>query len=367
MTFFALNRHRILSIINLILKLFKFIYKFITEINFIGRVIMDNIIEVKSLCKEFKSLKREPGFKNYFKTLLSRNYKIKKALNDVSLDIKQGEFVGIIGPNGAGKSTLIKVLTGVLTPTSGKAEVLGLIPYEQRQKYTKNIGVVFGQRSQLWWDLPVKDSFELLKHIFNIPENVYRENIENFTKILDIDKYLKTPVRKLSLGERMRCDLAASLLHNPKIVYLDEPTIGLDVEAKHRIREFLKELNKKGVTIILTTHDMGDIEELCPRIVIIDNGKKIFDGPIKEIKKKFGKERIFVVEFHDNVNKDELKFDGVKLLESEDNIAKFSIDTSKTTVSEIAKKIFSKYSVHDISIEETGIENIIREIYKKGV
>jgi len=328
---------------------------------------MAHIIEVKNLNKEFKSLKRELGLKGYFKTLFSRNYEIKKALNNVNLEVKEGEFLGIIGPNGAGKSTLIKILTGILTPTSGEAKALGMITYKQRQKYTKNIGVVFGQRTQLWWDLPALDSFVLLKHIFKIPEEVYKENLDKFSEILGLDKYLSTPVRKLSLGERMRCDLAASLLHNPKIVYLDEPTIGLDVEAKYRIREFLKELNKKGVTIILTTHDMGDIEELCPRIIIIDKGKKIFDGPIEEIKKKFRKERLLIIEFHDAIDSNELKFDGSKLLEAKENRVKISIDTSKTTVSEIAKKIFMKYSVHDILIEEPDIEEIIREIYKKGI
>lgn len=328
---------------------------------------MEHIINVKNLNKEFKTLKREPSLKGYFKTLLSRNYETKKALNSVNLEVKEGEFLGIIGPNGAGKSTLIKILTGILTPTSGEARVMGLVPYKQRQKYTKNIGVVFGQRTQLWWDLPVIDSFELLKHIFIIPDEVYKENLSKFSKILSLDEYLSKPVRKLSLGERMRCDLAASLLHNPKIVYLDEPTIGLDVEAKYKIREFLKELNKKGVTIVLTTHDMGDIEELCPRIVIVDKGKKIFDGPIEEIKKKFRRERILIIDFHDEVDCSQLKFDGVKLLEAKENRVKLSIDTSKTTVSEIAKKVFSKYSVHDISIEEVDIEDIIREIYKKGI
>jgi len=327
---------------------------------------MNNIIEVKNLNKDFKSLKREPSFKGYFKTLFSRNYETKKALSNVNLEVKQGEFLGIIGPNGAGKSTLIKILTGILTPTSGEARVLGLVPYKQRQKYTKDIGVIFGQRTQLWWDLPAKDSFELLKHIFKIPENIYKENLEKFSRILELDKYLSTPVRKLSLGERMRCDLAASLLHNPKIVYLDEPTIGLDVEAKHKAREFLKELNKNGVTIILTTHDMGDIEELCPRIVIIDKGKKIFDGSISEIRKKFKRERVLIIEFHEKIDTENLKFDGVKLLEVEENKVKLEINTDKTTVSDIAKKIFSKYSVHDISIEEPEIEEIIREIYKKG-
>jgi ABC-2 type transport system ATP-binding protein len=328
---------------------------------------MDNIIEVKNLSKEFKSLKREPSFKGYLRTLFSRNYETKKALDNVSLQIKKGEFVGVIGPNGAGKSTLIKILTGILTPTSGEVKILNLIPYKQRQKYTKDIGVIFGQRTQLWWDLPAKDTFELLKYIFKIPEDVFKENMEKFSKLLELDKYMATPVRKLSLGERMRCDLAASLLHNPKIVYLDEPTIGLDVEAKYKVREFLKELNKNGVTIILTTHDMGDIEELCPRIVIIDKGKKIFDGSINDIKKRFRSERILVVEFHDDVDLEKLKFDGAKVLEKEENRVKLEIDARKTTVSDIAKKIFSKYSVHDISIEEPEIENIIREIYKKGL
>jgi ABC-2 type transport system ATP-binding protein len=326
-----------------------------------------NIIVIKGLSKEFKLAKRGTGLKGYAKTLFSRKYEIKKALIDIDLEVKQGEFLGIIGPNGAGKSTLIKILTGILTPTSGKAEVMGLVPYEQRQKYTKNIGVVFGQRTQLWWDIPVKDSFELLKHVFNIPDKIFKENLEKFTNVLEIDKYLSTPARKLSLGERMRCDLAASLLHNPTIVYLDEPTIGLDVEAKYRIRDFLKEINKKGVTIILTTHDMGDIEELCPRIAIIDKGKKIYDGSVKEIKKRFGRERILVVEFQDSVSKDELKFDGITLIDKDENIVRLTVDTSKANVSEIAKKVFSKFPVHDISIEEPSIERLIREIYKKGI
>lgn len=326
-----------------------------------------NVIEIKNLSKEFKTLKREPSLKGYFKALFSRNYDIKKALDNISLEVQQGEFLGVIGPNGAGKSTLIKILTGVLTPTSGEVKVLDLVPYKQRISYTKNIGVVFGQRTQLWWDLPVIDSFELLKHIFKIPDKIYKENIENFSKILGIDKYLSVPVRKLSLGERMRCDLAASLLHNPKIVFLDEPTIGLDVEAKYRIREFLKELNKKGVTIIITTHDMSDIEELCSRIVIIDKGKKIFDGKLSEIKRKFKKERVLVIELHEAVDVNEISFSGVKLLEKIGNEYRFEIDTNKITISDVIRKILSKYSVHDILIEEPSIEEIIREIYKKGL
>jgi ABC-2 type transport system ATP-binding protein len=328
---------------------------------------MSSIIEVNNLRKEFKTLNRGSGLRGQMRTLFSRNYETKSALDDVSLDVKDGEFLGIIGPNGAGKSTLIKVLTGILTPTSGEAKVLGMIPYNKRQENAKNIGVVFGQRTQLWWDIPVRESFEMLRHIFKIPDEVYKQNIDNFSNILGIDKYMSVPVRKLSLGERMRCDLAASLLHNPKIVYLDEPTIGLDVEAKHRIREFLKDLNRRGTTIVLTTHDMGDIEELCPRLVIIDKGKKIYDGPVSDIKKKFGRERMLIIDFHDDVDIESIKFEGANVIERNGNEVKFSIDTTKTSVSEIAKKIFAKHSVHDISIEEIDIEQIIRDIYNKGI
>jgi ABC-2 type transport system ATP-binding protein len=327
----------------------------------------ETIIKVKNLSKEFQSLKHKPGLKGYMTTMFSRDYKITRALNNVSFEIKKGEFVGIVGPNGAGKSTLIKILTGILTPTKGDADVLGMIPYKQREQYSRNIGVVFGQRTQLWWDLPVIESFDLLKTIYNIPENVYRTNLKKFSDILDLDEYISTPVRKLSLGERMRCDLAASLIHNPKVVYLDEPTIGLDVEAKHRIRLFLKELNKQGTTIILTTHDMGDIEELCPRILIIDKGKKIFDGPINDIRKRFGKERIINIEFYDDVSKEKFKWKGVRLLEREEDLIRLSINTEEASVSEIVRRIFSKWSVQDISIDEPKIENIIREIYKKGI
>lgn len=325
-----------------------------------------NIIEVKNLNKEFKSLRRKEGIKSIL-NLVSRDYKTIKALNKIDLEIKKGEFVGIIGPNGAGKSTLIKTLTGILTPTSGYVKVLNLIPYKSRQEYAKHIGVVFGQRTQLWWDLPAKYSFDLLRSVYKIPDSTYKNNMKTFEKILGIDKFLDTPIRKLSLGERMRCDLAASLLHNPEIVYLDEPTIGLDVEAKHRMREFLKELNKKGTTIILTTHDMGDIEELCERIVIIDHGKKIYDGSITEIKKRFGKERVLVIEFHKEVSKSDLRIKNIKFLGREGNKVRLEINAKKTSVTDVIKKIISRYSVHDIEIEEPEVEEIIREIYRKGV
>jgi len=322
------------------------------------------VIEAKNLGKEFKSLKRESAVKDLF----SRTYKKVKALKNVNLKVERGEFVGIIGPNGAGKSTLIKILTGILTPSSGYAKVLDLIPYEKRKENARNIGVVFGWRSQLWWDLMVKDSYELLKHLYKIPESRFKENLETFSSILDIDKYLKKPVRKLSLGERVRCDLAASLFHDPPILFLDEPTIGLDVVAKQQIRDFLTKINReRKVTIIITTHDMGDIEELCKRILIVDKGKKIFDGLIDDIKKKFGTERVLIVDFQDPVEKNKLKWKGVKVLDTEENRAFLGINTKKASVSEIIKKILSKWSIYDISIEEPKVEEIIRKIYREGL
>jgi len=324
----------------------------------------DVIIEAKNLSKEFKALKRESAFKDLF----SRTYKKVKALKNVSLKIERGEFVGVIGPNGAGKSTLIKILTGILTPSSGYTKVLGLIPYEKRKQNAKNIGVVFGWRSQLWWDLMVKDSYELLKHLYKIPQDRFNNNLKTFSSILDIDKYMEKPVRKLSLGERVRCDLAASLLHDPPILFLDEPTIGLDVIAKQQIRDFLTKINReRKVTVIITTHDMGDIEELCDRILIVDKGKKIFDGLIDDIKKKFGIERVLIVDFHGPVEKRKLKWKGVKILEIEENRAFLEINTKKTSVSEIIKKILSKWSIYDITIEEPKIEEIIRKIYREGL
>jgi ABC-2 type transport system ATP-binding protein len=322
-----------------------------------------NIIETKNLSKEFRTLNR----KSFLRDLVSRDYKVVKALDRVSLEVKEGEFVGIIGPNGAGKSTLIKILTGILTPEKGKTSVYGFVPYEQREKYTQNIGVVFGQRTQLWWDLPVEESFRLVKTIYNIPNDVYDKNVERFSELLGIKEYFSTPVRKLSLGQRMRCDIASCLLHNPKIIFLDEPTIGLDVEAKHSIRNFLKDLNKNGTTIILTTHDMDDIEELCPRIIIINNGKKIYDGKIERIRNFFGKERTLIVDFFNLKDKEKFEWKGVKLLERKENRVKLLIDSKKNSVSNVIKRILTNRSVEDITIEEPQIEEVIRKIYKKGI
>jgi ABC-2 type transport system ATP-binding protein len=324
----------------------------------------DAIIEAKDLNKEFKSLKRESAIKDLF----SRNYKTVKALQNINLEIKKGEFIGIIGPNGAGKSTLIKILTGILTPTSGYAKVMGIIPYKKRQENAKNIGVVFGWRTQLWWDLLVKDSYELIRCLYKIPRSKFDKNLRTFSSILNIDDYLKKPVRKLSLGERVRCDLAASLLYEPPILFLDEPTIGLDVVAKQQIRDFLTKINKeKNVTIIITTHDMRDIEELCERIVIIDKGKKIYDGSIRDIKKKFGAERVLVIDFEKPIKKNELKLKGVKISEIDGNKVFLKVNIRKVSLSETVRKILSKWPIHDMTIEEPDIEGIIRRIYRDGI
>jgi ABC-2 type transport system ATP-binding protein len=327
----------------------------------------ENIIEVKNVKKEFKTLKKKAGLRSSLATLLSRKYKIIRALNGVSFEIKEGEFVGMIGPNGAGKSTMIKILTGILTPSSGEVNALGIVPYEDRQAYAQNIGVVFGQRTQLWWDLPVKDTFDLLRHIYAVPMDVYKENMKRFTEVLGLDKYLHQPVRKLSLGERMRCDLAASLLHNPKIIFLDEPTIGLDVEAKFRIREFLKEQNKNGMTIILTTHDTGDIEELCPRTIIIDKGGIIYDGLTSKFRERVATQRALVVDFKEPSPKRISLPSGARILSREGDRIIIGINIRKTAVASVIRHILGKYKIDDISTQEPSIEETIRKIYREGI
>ena len=247
------------------------------------------IIETRDLRKVFRSVKRVPGPLGALRTLFSREFESKIAVSDVTMSLEPGELVGYIGPNGAGKSTTIKMLTGILVPTSGTISVAGVVPHENRKANARNIGVVFGQRSQLYWDLPLIESFELLRAIYGVPQATYKRNLNRFIEILAMDEFLRTPVRQLSLGQRMRGDFAAAMLHDPKIVYLDEPTIGLDVVAKEAIREFIARINaERGTTIILTTHDLADVERLCRRIVLIDRGTIIFDGDVERIKNEYG-------------------------------------------------------------------------------
>lgn len=330
------------------------------------------MIEVKNLTKEFKVNKKYPGFKGAIKSFFSREYTIKKAVDDVSFTINDGEIVGYIGANGAGKSTTIKMMTGILTPTSGEVLVNGVIPYKDRKKNAYNIGVVFGQRTQLWWDLPLSESFTLLKEIYEVDDKSYEDRMKFLCDVLDLNEFMLSPVRTLSLGQRMRADIAAALINNPKIIYLDEPTIGLDVVVKEKVRQAIKEIKKQyGTTVILTTHDLSDIEELCDRIIIIDKGKKIYDGGIKEIKDKYG--YMTTAEISVKENKQININDNFKL--EEDNLnykfeeGKLIITFNKNKVSstEIIQYIMSNMNVVDFKINETSIEDIIKKIYRNGV
>lgn len=311
---------------------------------------MENMIEVRDVKKYYKIAKREKGMAAAAGNLFSRKYETKRAVDDISFSIKKGEIVGFIGPNGAGKSTTVKILSGILYPDEGEVKVGGFVPYKQRKQYVKNIGVVFGQKSQLNWDLPLIESFELMKFIYKIPQKKYEENLRLFSRLLDMEEFINQPVRQLSLGQRMRGDIVASLLHSPEIVFLDEPTIGLDVVAKERIREFVRYMNEtERTTIIFTTHDMQDIEKVCDRLIIIDKGKKIYDGSIEEIKNRYA-----------NIKTIEL------LLEDGRKETK-TFDVSKTPMSVVMESLFSEKNIKDITLCESEIDSIIRDIYEGKV
>ena len=323
------------------------------------------IIQTTDLGKTFRSVKRESGPAGALRTLFSRTYVDKVAVNAVTMSLEAGELVGYIGPNGAGKSTTIKMLTGILVPTAGRIEVAGLVPYQARQENARNIGVVFGQRSQLYWDLPLIESFELLRAIYSVPRDRYRENMLRFRKMLEMDEFLKTPVRQLSLGQRMRGDFAAAMLHDPKIVYLDEPTIGLDVVAKEAIRGFIKSINQeRGTTVILTTHDLADVERLCRRIVLIDTGTIIYDGPIERIKEQYGTHRTLSITLAEP--RPAVELPGTELISNEGTIARFRFDRNLVRADELIREAMERYDITDVSIEEPELESIIRRIYVEG-
>lgn len=330
------------------------------------------MIKVENLSKEFKISKKYPGFKGALRSFFSTEYTIKKAVDDISFEINDGEIVGYIGANGAGKSTTIKMMTGILTPSSGRIIVVGVIPYENREKNAKNIGVVFGQKTQLWWDLPVSETFPLLKDIYGVSDEDYEERMNYFKEILGLDEFFLSPVRTLSLGQRMRADLAAALIHNPKIIYLDEPTIGLDVVVKESVRKAIKDINEKyGTTIILTTHDLNDIEELCNRIIIIDSGKKIYDGELEGVKEQFGYLTTIEIQLKDKSNIEKINFarfkdDDFKLNMKE---SKVSITFNKNNISsaDIIGEVMKKSKVIDFNIKETSIEDIVKKMYKNEV
>lgn len=331
---------------------------------------MSPIIEVHNLSKEFRTFRRREGVLGALANLFVREYVTVHAVEQVSFSIEPGEMVGYIGANGAGKSTTIKMLTGILVPTSGQVVANGYIPYRDRRRYTKHIGVVFGQRTQLWWDIAVIESFKLLKQIYEIPDADYNRRLEVFSEILNLGDYLHTPVRKLSLGERMRCDLVASLLHNPPLLFLDEPTIGLDVVAKDRIREFLKEINRtQRTTVLLTTHDLSDIEELCRRLLIIDKGKILFDGELREMKQrlaKFNQVKFFLKDRAQVARLGEITTDGIFLERVDELTYLMRFDREQHSSAEVIRNLVNTLEVRDILVEEEPIEDIVKRIYLSG-
>lgn len=326
---------------------------------------MNNFIEVKDVSKSFRINKRSAGVMGMLSNLVAPKYEKKQAVDHISFSIEEGEMVGFIGPNGAGKSTTIKMLSGILFPDEGDIRVNGYIPYKQRKDYVGSIGVVFGQKSQLQWDLPVIDSFELLKAIYRIPDEVYKKNLGRFTDMLDMGGFINQPVRQLSLGQRMRADIVAALLHSPKIVFFDEPTIGVDVVGKETIRTFIRELNcEDGVTMLFTTHDMQDIEKTCNRLIIIDKGAKVYDGSLQGIRNTYGTTRQLDVEFGSGQDIQPILGVEIKDLEQEDSRKKrFIFDNKEIQINQLMNHLLTKYDVRDINVSEPEIERIIRKIY----
>ena len=322
-----------------------------------------DIINVKHLCKTYKVNKRDSGFKNALKAFFKRDYRYIKAVDDISFNIREGEIVGYIGPNGAGKSTTIKMLAGILKPDSGEMLVNGMNPTTDRIKYVKEIGVVFGQKSQLWWDIPAIESFDLLRDIYRVPSDEYVKTRDELIELLNLSEIVRTPVRSLSLGERMKCELVASLLHNPKILFLDEPTIGLDAISKVIVRDFIKKINKeKKVTVILTTHDMADIESLAKRVIVIGNGKKLYDGNMDDIKKKYSNEKI--VEIYYEKLKEVPKIKDAEIISNENGVVKIKIDSHKVTASDVTMAYSKVCEIKDINVLSSPIDDIIYKLYE---
>lgn len=323
-----------------------------------------SIIKVANLHKEYRTYKRFPGIAGAVKTLFTTEYTVTKGVDDISFNIEAGEAVGYLGPNGAGKSTMIKMLTGILVPTSGDIKVNGVIPYERRKELAKDIGVVFGQRSQLWWDIPVIDSFELHKYIYKIPHDKYEERLHSYIELLDMQDFMNKPVRQLSLGQRMRAEIALALIHEPKILFLDEPTIGLDVVGKYNIREFLKYINKeRKTTILLTTHDLKDIEEICDRLLIVNDGVCFFDGTVSELKSSMGNVRKKVtLEFAEDPGNVEIPQANLLKDNGPKKVYEFSENSDiLSSLGMLQKDI----QIKDISIEEADIEEVMRSVFNK--
>ncbi len=327
---------------------------------------MSNIITVANLQKYFKVYRHHRGPLGALRNLFTREYKLVRAVDGISFDIQRGELVGYIGPNGAGKSTTLKMLTGLLVPSGGHVEVNGRMPWKDRRSYVANIGAVFGQRTTLWWDLPVVESLDLLQYIYKIPPARFRRNLAEFNDLLALGPFMNTPVRALSLGQRMRADICAALIHDPPLLFLDEPTIGLDVVAKEHIRRFILHINaERQTTVILTTHDLSDVEKLCERVMIIDHGKLLFDGQLEALRQRFSGKRELVVDLAEAY--DSVDVEGAEVVDHNCDSGRvtYQFERGAITASELIRRLSTRYRIRDLMVREPDIEDTIRRIYEE--
>jgi ABC-2 type transport system ATP-binding protein len=325
---------------------------------------IEAIISARDLEKHFRVSKHHRGPGSVWRNLISLKFDWVRAVDGISFDIGSGELVGYLGPNGAGKSTTIKMLTGLLVPTHGELIVNGRVPWRQRRAHVAEIGAVFGQRTSLWWDLPTIESLELLQHIYRVPSKQFRHNLDEFRTLLELDPFVNTPVRSLSLGQRMRADICAALLHDPPLLFLDEPTIGLDVVAKERIRQFITHINReRGTTVILTTHDLSDVEKLCERVMIIDHGHLLFDGHLELLRDRFGGERELVVDMAETYTR--VSVDGATVTDQAGQRVTYRFDRDEITASELIGRLSERYHIRDLQVREPDIEDTVRRIYEE--
>jgi ABC-2 type transport system ATP-binding protein len=324
-----------------------------------------SIISVQGLTKAFYVKKKKPGLRGSLQSMIRPHYEQKVAVQPLNLSIEKGEMVAFLGPNGAGKSTTIKMLSGILHPSSGEASVLGNVPWKDRSKLAFRIGTVFGQKSQLWYHLPPSDTFELMSRIYETPREDYFRRRDQLVEQFELGPYMDTPVRKLSLGERMRCEITAALLHRPEVIFLDEPTIGLDVVVKQKIRQFIREINEQeGVTVFLTSHDAGDVEELCKRAIVINHGQIIFDDHVRVMKRDYLRYKMINLKLTSALNP--LPHEGVRIIKQKGTGAKLEIDLSQQSMEAVLSYLIENYRIEDITIEDPTMEQVITNIYSQG-
>lgn len=325
---------------------------------------MDPIVVMNEVTKVFKSTRRQPGMWGFLKSLVRPQVQEIRAVDQVSFTLQPGELVGYLGPNGAGKSTTIKMLTGLLVPSGGEVIANGFVPWRDRSRYVARIGAVFGQRTTLWWDLPVIESFELLQPMYRVPRERFKRNLEDFVDLLEMREFLHTPVRSLSLGQRMRADLCAALLHEPPLVFLDEPTIGLDVVARERIRQFILHIHQsRGVTVLLTTHDLSDIEKLCDRLMILDHGKLLFDGSLTDLNNRFESDWLLMVTFEQEYS--DVSLPGLEPVRQDRLRAVYPFNHRRTSSTDLIQQLLQRYRIADLEVRRPPLEETIRRIYEE--